>query len=272
VTDDRDPVGEDDLLGFVDDTLSEDRRRAVIRHLEANPAVRARVQADKAARDWLRQRLNPIDELPIPDRLRVDTILAGRKTVRRRRMVAAVAGVALLLGGGAAGWLAHDLVPVRSSLRQQVAVARTAADAISAHRTFVVETVHPVEVGAAQEQHLVQWLSRRLKHTLVVPDLASQGYVLMGGRLLPAGSQAAAQFMYQNSGGERLTVYVHAAEGDDTTQFRFVSEPGLGAFIWIDQGFGFAIVGALDRAQLLGLADSVYQQLDPDHRRPPSDL
>jgi anti-sigma factor RsiW len=271
VTDEPDPVGEDDLLAYVDDRLPEERRRAVIRHMEANPAVRTRIQADKAARDWLRQRLNPIDELAVPDRLRVDTILGRRRLALRRRLLAAAASVILLLGGGAAGWVAHDLVPGRLPFGQQVAVARTAADAISAHRIFVVETAHPVEVGAAQEQHLVQWLSRRLKHKLIVPDLARQGYVLMGGRLLPAGSEAAAQFMYESSAGARLTVYVRAMEGNDT-QFRFVSAPGLGAFSWIDQGLGFAIVGALDRDQLLALADSVYLQLDPDHRPPPANL
>ena len=55
---------------------------------------------------------------------------------------------------------------------------------------------------------------------------------------------------------------MRAVDGNDT-QFRFVSAPGLGAFSWIDQGLGFAIVGALDRDQLLALADSVYLQLDP---------
>lgn len=271
MTAESDPVGEDDLLAYVDGRLSQARRMDVVRHMEANPEVKARVKADIAARDWLRQRLGPIDELPIPDRLRVDTILARRRDTRRRRIVSAAASVALLLAGGAGGWLANDLLRAQPNQRQQLALAAAAADAMSAHRIFVVETAHPVEVGAAQEQHLVQWLSRRLKHKLVAPDLSRQGYMLMGGRLLPAGSAAAAQFMYENGAGTRLTVYVRAVEGGDT-QFRFAAADGLGAFSWIDEGLGFAIVGALDREHLLSLADSVYQQLDPQRRPPPGQL
>ena len=62
------------------------------------------------------------------------------------------------------------------------AVARMiTADAIAAHRTFSVEVRHPVEVDAGQEAHLVQWLSKRLGRSLVVPDLAAAGFQLMAG-------------------------------------------------------------------------------------------
>ena len=80
-------------------------------------------------------------------------------------------------------------------------------DAIAAHRTFSVETRHPVEVGANEEIHLVQWLSKRLGHQLIVPDLSTLGFRLMGGRLLPADSGPAALFMYEDGKGTRLSCY-----------------------------------------------------------------
>ena len=271
MTEDMLPVSEDDLTAFVDDRVPEDRRGAVERFVEANPAIRARVWADRAARDSLRRRLNPIAEQPIPNRLRVNTILARRRDKTRGRIKLAAACVALLVGGGAVGWEAHDVTQMRLSFSQQRVTSLTAADAISAHRIFVVETVHPVEVGAAQEPHLIQWLSRRVGHRLAVPNLSEQGYVLMGGRLLPAEGEAAAQFMYENGSGSRVTVYVRASSGDDT-QFRFVTAQGVSAFSWVDQGLGFALVGAMDRAQLLAIADVVYQQVDPQHRAAPAQL
>jgi anti-sigma factor RsiW len=269
VTEDRPTVGEDELTAYVDGRLPEHRRPAVERFIEANPVVRARVFADRAARETLRRRLNPIVDMPIPDRLRVDTILGRRGETLRWRVRMAVACAALLLGGMVAGWEARDISLRRVASTQQAVISTTAEDAISAHRIFVAETAHPVEVGAAQETHLIQWLSRRLGHPLGVPDLVGQGYVLMGGRLLPAGNVAAAQFMYQGAAGNRLTVYVRASDGSDT-QFRFVASQGVSAFSWIDQGFGFAIVGAIDRPQLLDIADTVYQQLDPQHRMAPT--
>jgi anti-sigma factor RsiW len=60
---------------------------------------------------------------------------------------------------------------IATNLRVPTAAASSASailasavfdDAIAAHRTFSVETRHPVEVGAYEEAHLVQWLSKRL--------------------------------------------------------------------------------------------------------------
>jgi anti-sigma factor RsiW len=271
VTEERRSVNEDDLLAYVDLRLPADRRAAVERLAESNPIVRARLFVDEAAREGLRQRLNPMLDLPIPDRLRVEAIMRRRREAFGWRLKSAAACVALLLGGAAAGWEAHEFAPQRLSAVERAAISMTAADAISAHRIFVVETVHPVEVGVAQEPHLIQWLSRRVGHPLAVPDLAGQGYALMGGRLLPAGNEAAAQFMYESKSGQRLTVYVRASSGGDT-QFRFVESRGVSAFSWIDQGLGFAIVGGIDRPQLLDIADTVYQQLDPQHRPAPAEL
>ncbi len=78
--------------------------------------------------------------------------------------------------------------------------------AAAAHLTFVVDARHPVEVTAAQEGHLVQWLSNRLGRPLRVPDLAGLGFHLIGGRLLPGSAGPAAQFMFDDDNGTRLTI------------------------------------------------------------------
>jgi len=140
------------------------------------------------------------------------------------------------------------------------------ADAIAAYRTFAVEVRHPVEVDAGQEAHLVQWLSKRLGRQLVVPDLASAGFRLMGGRLLPAEDGPAAQFMYENGTGERLTLYLRTGVGDETA-FRYHEDGGIGAFYWSDEGFGYAIAAKADRDLLLRVAELVYRQTSPDGAR-----
>jgi anti-sigma factor RsiW len=112
--------------------------------------------------------------------------------------------LALLVVGGIGGWAAPDatttLVLSTPTAPAAAAARMITADAIAAHRrTFSVR--HPVEVGAGQEAHLVQWLSKCLGRPLVVPDLAAVGFRLMGGRLLPAEDGPAAQFMYENGKG-----------------------------------------------------------------------
>jgi anti-sigma factor RsiW len=126
---------------------------------------------------------------------------------------------------------------------------------------------HPVEVAAAQQEHLIQWLSKRLGRTLKVPDLSAQGYELVGGRLLPGDAGARAQFMYQAPGGERVTLYLGALDGSadatarQETAFNFSGTGPVPGFYWVDQGFGYALAGKLSREALLQLAQAVYQQL-----------
>jgi anti-sigma factor RsiW len=65
--------------------------------------------------------------------------------------------------------------------------------------------------------------------------------------------------MYENAGGQRLTVYLRADAAGET-RFRYVEAGGIGAFYWIDDGFGYAVSGAPDRRALLRIAEAVYHQ------------
>jgi len=56
-------------------------------------------------------------------------------------------------------------------------------------------------------------LSKRLNRTLTIPSLHEYGFELVGGRLLPGEDGPAAQFMYQNANGERLTLYMTGGSG-----------------------------------------------------------
>jgi anti-sigma factor RsiW len=209
------PIGEDDLNAFIDGRLSPERHALVSRFLSDNPPLGERVAADIAAKNALRESLQFKAAEPIPARLRIANLAVERRAGPRQWLRVAAA-ILLLAVGGVAGWLAHARVAATSVAQRDTPIA---AEALTAHRVYTAETVHPVEVAAAQEAHLVQWLSRRLNHPLTAPDLSAQGFHLMGGRLLPATSGAAAQLMYQDDGGARLTLYLRA-DGDSGTAFR----------------------------------------------------
>ena len=255
------PVGDDDIEAFIDGRIDPARGAEVETYLEGNPAVRTRVVTDRAIKTELRARLEPVAAEPIPPRLRIGTILARRRHTGRRRLELAAASVVLLAVGTGVGWVARG--PGHESARNSSAVMSSeGAEAIAAHRVFVVETTHPVEVAASHQAHLIQWLSRRVGQPLKLPDLSAQGFELLGGRVLPSAEGPAAQFMYEDGGGHRLTLYVRADAGGDTA-FLFARSGEYSAFSWIDGGLGFAMVASADRTRLLGLAEATYRQLDP---------
>jgi anti-sigma factor RsiW len=136
--------------------------------------------------------------------------------------------------------------------------------AARAHLVYSPEVRHPVEVDAKEQEHLVKWLSKRLAMPLKVPVLASEGFELLGGRLLPGTDGPVAQFMYQDQSGKRLTLYVTKPHrGDEVTAFRFAQEGPVSVFYWIDRDSGYALSGELDKAALARVASAVYRQLEP---------
>jgi anti-sigma factor RsiW len=251
------PIGDDDLQAFIDGRLPEARRAEVETYLAENPEIADRVSLDRAYRDSLRVKLAGKFVEPIPPRLRIANIRATRREAMLRRLRAIAAAVIIFLLGGAGGWIAGHVLPTASS------AATVADNAIAAYKTFVVEVAHPVEVAAAQEDHLLRWLSKRLGRPLVAPDLSRFGFRLVGGRLLPASEGAAAQLMYENPSGQRLTIYVQAEQGSETA-FRFWQAGDASTFAWVDQGFGFAVTARTGREQLLAIAEVVYHALLQD--------
>lgn len=248
----QDTPGEDDLQAWVDGRLDTDRARAVTTWLDANPGEKARLAAYRQQNALLHDLFDPVLEEPLPDRLLPARVRSG---TRRVRALAAAAAVLLFLAGGAGGWV------LRGGSTADLALRSLPDEAVAAHRVFVTEVRHPVEVAADQEAHLVGWLSKRLGQPLRAPHLAKLGFNLMGGRLLASGEGPAAQFMYQNEAGRRLTLYVRAAAKDADTAFRVVHEEGVSAFYWIDRGLGYALIGDLDRPHLLDAANAVYRQV-----------
>ncbi len=250
-------IGEDELQAFIDDRLDDERRAAVEAHLAANPALAQRIAAERRQRDELRAALQAKFDEPVPARLRIANLTAAQRAPRARLWTNVAAAVAIFAVGATAGWFANGIAPAPVAVASP-ATAGVAQGATAAYRTFVVEVAHPVEVGVQQEQHLLQWLSKRLGRKLVAPDLSGFGYKLMGGRLLPGGSGAAAQLMYDDASGRRLTIYVRAADGTETA-FRFQKEGDAATFAWIDQGFGFAVTAMASREELLPIAEAVYR-------------
>ncbi|MBT2324241.1 anti-sigma factor [Variovorax paradoxus] len=224
----------------------------------------------RAQREALRRLHREVLDEPVPPALLAAAgHLAGRQARQARwtRWGGMAAGVLIAFGAGWIGngqWSATRAVATSA----RAPAAREFVHAASvAHAVYAPEKRHPVEVVAAEQQHLVQWLSRRLDKPLKVPDLSAEGYALVGGRLLPGSEAARAQFMFERADGERVTLYIGSmgaaaapAQADETA-FRYSTDGPVPSFYWIDRGFGYALAGKLPRDALLGLAGAVHRQL-----------
>jgi anti-sigma factor RsiW len=254
---------EHDLQAYVDGWLAAARRGAIERYLAEHREDAARIQAYRTHSAAVRAAMGGTEYAAIPERLR-SAARSGAVPGRAVWQVRAVAAALLLAVGLGGGWALR--VALVEPVAPRVAAGMSGASdlprlAAAAHRVYSVEERYPVEVRA-EETRLMGWLSKRVGRPLNAPDLDGFGFRLMGGRVLPAAIGAAAQLMYEDGNGRRISVYVQGSPRGAETPFRFADESGLGAFYWLDDEMGYALVGPLQRTELLDLAKSVYQQIE----------
>ena len=246
------PVTEDELHAYVDGELAADRRAAVEQWLASHPEDAARVAAWRAQADAVRARYGATASEPVSPRFDLDRLARVR---RRWSRIAAAAVVAALLLGGAAGWLGRGLWEGSGPTRNVM------VEAFDAHRLYIAEVRHPIEVKAG-ESHLIPWLSRRVGTSLPTPNLDSFGLKLLGGRLLPGVSgRAAALYMYEGQSGERFTIYCRRDPAPQSA-LRYRAAGTIGSFFWVEDEVAFVVSGPADRARLQKVAESVYEQIE----------
>jgi anti-sigma factor RsiW len=250
------PVTEDELHAYVDGELPDDRREAVSAYLAEHAEAAALVAAWRAQADAIRARYGAVASEPVPDRLTLDKVLRGPLSGRRWLAMAAAAAIACFIGGGAAGWFARG-----ASAAAPTSAGSITADALEAYKLYVVEVRHPVEVPGTERAHMTQWLSKRLGYEQRIPDLSALGLKLVGGRLLPGPTGAAAFYMYEGASGERYTLYCSKVGGPDSA-LRFRSGKPFAAMSWADGGFGFVVSGPDEREKLDQVTKAIYEQID----------
>jgi anti-sigma factor RsiW len=253
MTDRDSPVTEDVLHAYVDGEIAADRRGAVEAWLASHPEHAARVAHWRAQADAIRARYDAIASEPVSARFDLDKLARGS---RSWRAVAAAAVIAAFLAGGVVGWMAHGAsaaAPTRFDL--------FTAEALDAHKIYVVEVRHPVEVPGVERPHLVQWLSKRLDYGLRIPDLERSGLKLVGGRLLPGPFGPAAFCMYEGPSGERFTIY-YARTDSPQTAMRYRAGENFGAVYWVERGLAYVVSGPPERERLASVAQAAYDQID----------
>ena len=252
MTDPRIPVTEDELHAYVDNELPAERRGDVEAWLAAHPDDAERVRSWRAMAEALHARYDSIADEPVPKRLEIERLV---RQPRKWFYGAIAATLVAFSAGGGVGWLA------RGASASPSAFQNFTVDALDAHRLYVVEVRHPVEVPGSERAHLQQWLTKRCGWDVRAPELGETGLKLVGGRLLPGPSGPASFLMYESASGERFTIYT-ARAATVTTQMRYATQDNDGALFWAERGVGYVVSGGSDRARLTQVARLVYDQTE----------
>lgn len=245
---------EERMSAYLDGEMTSEERAAFEELLENDPSVAERA-ANWTATDDLVQSM-----VPMPSESHMDGLMAANRPTEPRWPMRKVAGLALVfMLGGAGGFGLNELRQTDDPA--QILIVQATMDATSAHRLFTVEMRHAVEVGPDETEHLETWLEKRMGRKMIVPQLDDHGLTFIGGRLLPSGGQAAAQYMYEDAQGERVTVYMARTAAEARTSLRFLEDDDLTTVRWQDGPWVFFVVAPLEREKLSPIAAKVHDTL-----------
>jgi len=259
-------IDEGELHALVDGELDPARQAEVEAWLSENAEAAGRVARYRAQNAGLHALFDGVLDEDLPPV--ITDALAGRRRQWLPRGAAIAAGIALLLTGAVAGWVVRGEVPLGGDEAVQIASAPPIDTQVLMERATSAHVVSSDDdlrlANATGAAEIGQYLSTRMGEKVRVPQLTSLGYRLVGSRVLPDTGGPAAQFVFEDADGERVTLYVRseAASGVDIT---FALSDDLSMFYWNDSEHSYALVRDLEdetgRDALLKAAKAVYRQI-----------
>lgn len=240
-------ITDDDLHAYADGLLSDERHAEVEAYLRDNPEAARTVRSYIAINQGLHKLFDDALTDPVPAQMLKP--LERRKSWWCIPAAAAVVGLAFATGWFTKAEFDRGSPPVMADLVNPAAFA---------HAVFAEDKTHPVEISSDQTEHLVKWLSNRLDTPLQAPDLHAEGFRLLGGRLLPSTGRMAAQFMYEDARGLRVTLYQRKGDwGERNNAFGYAFHDGVAVLFWTQGQMGYALSGALSKSKMLDLAVAI---------------
>ncbi|MDA8093334.1 MAG: anti-sigma factor [Betaproteobacteria bacterium] len=250
-----DDLTSDELMAYIDGELDDARRQELDRMVQESPALAHRVEAWREQTARLREAFSPVLDEPVPTRL-LHSARPRRNRWAQAAVVAAAVGLGAAVGSMTARW---TLAPRAELIARHDQPNRFLEQARLAYAVYTPDPRRPVEVR--RRSALVTWLTRRMGRPIAAPDELPHGLELIGGRLLPGmPDHPAAQLMYQDPQGRRVTVYLRGmAKPTAPTAFRIVDGRHVTTLYWIDRNWGYALSGNLPREQLLDVSRALYR-------------
>ncbi|WP_258187735.1 anti-sigma factor family protein [Trinickia symbiotica] len=241
---------EEDLHAFIDQALDAGRRKEVQDYLDRNPEAAATVAMFAAQRQLLRSALTPIADEPIPERLRVHSLLKHRRSASPAPWRTAATVVLALATGTVGGW--H----MRGALVPNGGVAVLAGEARSSYMAYATDPSEDTD-----KAELLKLVSDKLRRPVEIPDLSRAGYRYVGGRLVATGHGSAGLFFYDSADGTRMAVMIRPMIHEKEAPMMEQTTGNVGGVTWAARGLGYSVVGTEAPSLLHPIADEVRRQV-----------
>lgn len=247
---DTSPVGPEELSAYLDRELVEARRATVESHLADDREAAARIAEYRRRDEALRLAFAGLGAgqtgRPTP---RIGQARAPGK--RPLRLTAAAALLAVILG--TAGWW------YTSMFREDRTLTGLAREAVTAHLLYAGEGEQGSLVVGDPEQ-LSARFSAFLGGKVKAPNLSTLGLQLVGLRELPAGKGPGALLIYRDADDREVSCYFRRLTDERETGFTQQAAAGVNVIYRLDEGLGYAVVGALPMRVLRQIAEAGYLQ------------
>jgi anti-sigma factor RsiW len=261
----EDRISDSELSALVDGELDAGRQAANESWLADNSEDAQRVARYRSQNAGLHALYDDVLHEDLPPR--IASALAPRRRAGVPAWAAMAAAVTLFVAGMAGGWIVRGEAPSPAA-GQQVASAppidtqELMVRASMVHFVNSSDELRTTSTGRAAE--LGDYLADRMGKPVRVPRLDTFGYRLLGSRVLPDTDGPAAQFVFSDDQGRKVSLYVRSeqANGVDIT---YALADDLSMFYWNDAEHSYALVTRLDdeagREALLDAAKAVHRQL-----------
>jgi anti-sigma factor RsiW len=240
------------LVAYADGELDAAEVAEVEAWLAATPAAQQTLAMYRETAAMLRAAFPEIRDAVIPATLNGGGMASWRRQRLPRTAWAVAAGVAMGIIGYGTGATWPDLISSERS--------RMLSEVAEYHSIYSRETVHLVEVPAAQSEHLKAWLGKRVNGTLIIPDFKDAGLTFAGGRLVVLDGEPVAELMYTRDNGLPIAFCVlsHGGKADAVAVER---RGDLNLATWDDGAHSYIVVGEADAAVIRELATMARKQL-----------
>lgn len=223
---------EDELLvnAYLDGELGPLEANRFEQRLLSEPALVAEIESYRLLRTALRSDLD--EDVPSSDlrnRIRSRLNLSGPGRSRPWGALAA----SFLAGAVLAGTLTFG------ALHHQTG-GEVASEVVSAHIRALMAPA-PTDVASSDHHTVKPWFNGKLAFAPVVPDLGSQGYPLLGGRIDVIGLEPAASLIYSR-GKHIISVTEMPTNGASPPAETSYSERGYMALSWSSGGVSYFAV------------------------------